>query len=338
MFFPLLRRPGTPPDRLGSAVCGNAGKRGPAFGRRPVLALLALVLTASLARAQTPSDAILMKPWEACFGAMYEFGRFDRYWEGETLRENETIATVQRQAGSAMGILGLPGNVNLLVGGAYVATRSTQPNGGFFRGQQGFQDLTVTLKARLHRFEAENHHVDLLVSAGMATPMSDYHADYLPYSIGLGTTEWNARVMAQYQRESGLYARVVGGFLHRGLARTDREYYYNNGSYYTHDMDVPDAVEFQGILGAWFVPDHFRVELNYLGLRSLFGDDIRPYNRAQPTNRVHMDQIGLTTQYFFPKHDQVGLIGYANHVFGGRNAARLTRFGGGVTYFINQPE
>jgi hypothetical protein len=25
-------------------------------------------------------------------------------------------------------------------------------------------------------------------------------------------------------------------------------------------------------------------------------------------------------------------------VFGGRNAARLTRFGGGVTYFLNQPD
>ena len=309
-----------------------------AIWRMPVVTLMLLGLTVQPMQAQTPSDAILMDTWEACFAGLYEFGRFDRYWEGETLRKNETIATVQRQAGSLVGILGLPGNVNLLVGGTYVSTRSTEPNGGFFTGQQGFQDLNVTLKMRIHRFESENHHVDLLVSAGMVTPMSDYHADYLPYSIGLGTTEWNGRFMAQYQRESGLYARVVGGFLHRGLAQTDREYYYNNGSYYTHDMDVPDAVEFQGVIGAWFIPNRFRVEVNYLGLRSLFGDDIRPYNRAQPTNMVHMDQIGLTTQYFFEKLPALGVMAYGNHLFGGRNFARMTRFGGGVTYFINQPE
>jgi hypothetical protein len=97
--------------------------------RIPVLALMLLGLTVQPLQAQTPSDAILMETWEACFAGLYEFGRFDRYWEGETLRENETIATVQRQAGTLAGILGLPGNVNLLVGGSYVSTRSTEPNG-----------------------------------------------------------------------------------------------------------------------------------------------------------------------------------------------------------------
>lgn len=305
------------------------------FGAALLLMIMPNLFGGAGLKAQTPTDAIMMDTWEACFGAVYEFGRFDRYWEGETLRHNQTIETVQRQSGSLMGVLGFPANINLLVGGSYVWTHSTEPNGGFFKGQRGLQDLSVTLKARLFRFEANSYRVDLLASAGVITPMSAYHADYMPYSIGLGTTEWNGRAIVQYQHSKGTYARAAGGFLHRGLTQTDREYYYNNGSHYTHDMDVPDAVDFHAVLGHWFIADRFRAELNYMGMRSLFGDDIRAYNRAQPTNKVHVDQIGILFQYFLEQRSELGFIGYANHVVHGRNMARMTRFGAGLTYFIN---
>lgn len=59
--------------------------------KRPLLnfknCLLFFVLSlGSQVQAQTPTDELMMPSKKACAFVGYEFGSFDQYWEGSTLR------------------------------------------------------------------------------------------------------------------------------------------------------------------------------------------------------------------------------------------------------------
>ena len=58
--------------------------------------LLLTFLTATTFRvmAQTPSDAVMMKSGEICFGLNYGNSAWSEYWEGDSLRENGNIGTL----------------------------------------------------------------------------------------------------------------------------------------------------------------------------------------------------------------------------------------------------
>lgn len=294
-----------------------------------------LLLLGAELRAQTPSDAIMMKAKQACVLLEYNYGSFDQYWEGSLLRENQTIATVRRNTVLPMMAVGIWDRLNFYVGLPFVKTESSDPNGGKFAGASGLQDLSVALKYQFINQLNDSGAFSALATVGFSTPASNYLPDYMPYSLGLGAPELSYRAIAQYQWRNGLYLRGAAAYLWRGYAEAEREYYYNDGGYYTPWMDVPNAVTAEGVLGLWALQNSLQLELSYFGSYSTSGDDIRSYNAPQPTNDIEMDRVGLFAHYYFPTLTGLGLVAYHNRVINGKNAAKISTTGVGVTYLFN---
>jgi hypothetical protein len=294
--------------------------------------LLTLVFTTSLVYSQTPSDAIMMEKSQICLGAIYDFGSFDQYWEGDRLRSNATIEKVSRNVILNMVAIGIMDRLNLIVSVPYVQTKSSEPNGGKFVGVSGFQDIGFALKGEILNKQIGAGKLSALGTIGYSTPVTNYLSDYMPYSIGSGADVWSFRGIVQYKLDNGFYARTSVAYLLRGQTEAERDYYYNNGSYYTSWMDVPNAWNYNLGLGKNFFDNSLKIEANYTGFKSISGDDIRSYNAAQPTNRVEYDEISFLAQYYFKKLKGFGVLGGYSQVVDGRNISKLSNFKVGLTY------
>jgi len=294
--------------------------------------ILVLLGANTYTMAQSPTDELMMPHREICFLGNYEFGQFDEYWEGDLLRTNATIATVQRRTGFLMAAYGITSKLNFYAGLPYVSTNSTLPNGGKFAGTSGFQDYSIGLKYQAVKKQSEKGEFSAYASLNFSNRASDYLSDYQPYSLGLGSPQLAWRGILHYKLNNGLYFRGVGGFIWKGYTKAEREYYYNDGSYYTPWMDVPNSWNYEAVLGKWFLGHGLRVELSYVGQRSTSGDDIRAYNAPQPTNKVNMDRVGIFAHYYFQKIKGLGVLASFNQVINGKNAPKMQSFGVGVTY------
>lgn len=289
-----------------------------------------ICLPASSPYAQTPSDELLMKKYELCVALGYDHGSWNQYWEGTYLRGNANIGTFTRQTFAPMVAAGITDKLNLLLATPYVKTEST---GGQLAGVQGFQDISIALKYELIKKILGQGNLSLLTTAVIATPMTNYLSDYMPYSLGLGTNEFTLRGIVHYQLDKGMYVRLAGAHLWRGQTEVERDYYYNNGSYYTTFMDVPNAWNYNATLGTWLFDYALRVEANFMVLKSTTGDDIRAYNMPQPTNKMEMEQVGFFAQYYFKKSIKgLGVLAYYSQVIDGRNMGKSTNIGVGATY------
>ncbi len=291
-----------------------------------------LFFTMAFAHGQTPTDALMMPSKNICVLLGYDTGTFDRYWEGDNLRKNQTIATVHRTTELPMAAIGIFDDLNFYVGLPYVKTRSTEPNGGQFQGANGLQDIMLALKYKALEKTLGPGKLHILGTVGYATPATNYLSDYMPYSLGLGAPELSLRGIVKYQFENGLFARGMLAHLWRGYTEVERDYYYNNGSYYTSYMDVPNAWNFEAIIGKWFLDYKLKFELNYTVLKSTSGDNIRAYNAAQPTNKVSFDRVGVNVQYYFPFIKGLGVLAYHSTVVNGLNTAKFSNTGAGLTY------
>lgn len=305
------------------------------FWQPHVLLLLLGLMGQSLLTAQTPNDALMMPSKNICVLLGYDIGTFDRYWEGDYLRSNETIATVDKNTVLPMAAIGILDDLNFYLSLPYVNTESSEPNGGKFAGARGLQDFGVALKYRIFRDTVGQGRLSLLSTAGFSTPITNYLSDYRPYSIGAGAPEFSLRAIAQYQWKNELYVRGSVAHLWRGYTEAERDYYYNNGSYYSAWMDVPNAWNYEAIVGKWFFDTSFKLELMYSALKSTSGDDVRAYNAAQPTNKVKFDRIGISAQYFLKAVKGLGFVAYHNRVIDGRNVAKFSNTGFGMTYQFN---
>ncbi|WP_439487769.1 transporter [Algoriphagus sp.] len=297
-----------------------------------LLTFLCAGLGAHISWAQTPTDGLMMARGEICFLLNFEYGEFDHYWEGETLRKNGTIAKVQRRTAMVMAAYGITKRLDVYAGLPYVSTNSTTPNGGKFAGASGIQDLALGLKYEALRLKSDKGQLTAFGSVLFSTPVSNYLSDYQPYSIGIGAPQIAWRGIVEYEWINGFYARGQGGYIWKGYTQAEREYYYNDGSYYTSWMDVPSAWTYEAVVGKWFMNKSLRTELSYNSSISTSGDDIRAYNAPQPTNKVNMDRIGAFAQYFFNNPKGLGLVASYSRVINGRNAPELSVFSAGVTY------
>lgn len=290
-----------------------------------------MLLAMRVLHAQTPLDAIMMEKSQVCTALIYDYTSWDKYWEGDYLRSNGNIGTFSRQTIMPMAAIGLHDKINLIVTMPYVKTEASE---GQLVGASGFQDLGLALKGELAKKTVGKGNFSLLGTLAYAFPISNYTSDYMPFSIGMGTNELTARAISQYHWDMGLYVRASGAFLWRGQTEIERDYYYNNGSYYTSWMDVPNAWQFQGAIGWWFLQNTLRVEMSYLQTKCPEGDDIRTYNAPQPTNKVESAQGIALVQYYGKNLKGFGVMAYFNHVFSGRNTGEATGIGGGVTYLF----
>ena len=297
--------------------------------------ILMIFMNVAEVSAQTPSDAIMMNQKQSCIALIYDFRTWDQYWEGTELRSNATVATFKRHTIMPMIAIGLHDRLNLIVMTPWVKTASTQPNGGKFEGSKGFQDLSLSLKGEFLKKEMGDNLLELFATVGYSTPMTNYLSDYRPYSIGAGTNEWSFRGIGQYKMGNGLYFRGNVSYLLRGTTDAERDYYYNNGSFYTTTMDVPSAWYYHAGIGVRLFDNSLKVEVLYEGQTSTSGDDIRAYNAPQPTNKVDFTMIGANAQYYFKNIKGLGLLVNYGQMLSGRNVGKSTILSGGITYLFS---
>lgn len=298
--------------------------------KKHILFVLLLFPLLGMLHAQTPTDAVMMDQKASCFALFYDMGSWDHYWEGDYLRVNGNVGTLTRKTIMPMIAIGLHDKVNLIITAPFVKTESKEPNGGKLMGVSGMQDIGISLKAELLDKQIGVGKLVVLTNVGFSTPMTNYLSDYMPYSLGFGANEWSLRGIVQYKMDNGIYVQSSLAHLWRGQTEIERDYYYNNGSYYTNLMDVPNAWHFNGAVGIFLFQNTLRLEANYLALHSTSGDDIRKYNTGQPTNKVMVGQIGFSTQYFIKK--EISLMAYCSKIINGRNMGQFSNFGLGVAY------
>ena len=280
---------------------------------------------ACIAKAQTPSDGIMMYDKQACIGLDYVNDSWNRYWEGALLRENGNLGTVSRQTYAASVNYGISTRLNIIARLPYVRVKAT---GGQLAASHGFQDWGVWLKAKVW----ESGHWSFLGVLGATGPASNYAIDYMPLNLGLGAYEGTLRGLLQYQNNNGIYAWAHTGFHARSNVRIERNYYYTDRAFYTNLVDMPNAHTWGASLGKWWKGNILRIEINTNGLRAIGGHDIRRNDSPFPSNRMNLVQVGGLIQYFPPSVSNLGVLVGVSHAPGGRNMGQSTMVNTGIQY------
>jgi len=299
------------------------------FKSLPFIALTLLVCTGSVLKAQTPSDALMMKKSELCIAALYQHDTWDQYWEGTLLRENLNIGTLTRTNIMPMIAYGISDRLNVILSLPYV---STSASGGQMAGVSGFQDISIFAKYKIVNLEKNSSSFQTFGTVGYSLPVTSYLSDYMPLNLGLGTNELSARVIMKYEHKSGLYLRGSFAYLYRTTTEAERDYYYADKGIYTSTMDVPNTTTVDGALGAWLFDRSIQFEVGAVKNTAQSGDDIRRQNAPQPTNKMNMSHVNVYLRFFPNFFKGFTIITGYTQVLEGRNIGKSNILTGGLTY------
>lgn len=292
--------------------------------------LSCLFLIPFFINAQTEVDAIMMSKNNFCFGAVYQYSGWDEYWEGDFKRENLNLGTVTTKSLGIMGNYGISDKLNVLFNLPYIKTNASA---GTMDGQEGIQDLSLTVKYMPLEKTIGKATYSLYALAGFSTPLSNYTADYLPLSIGLESKTASLRLMGDYQR-GHFFTTFSGAYVKRSNIFIDRDSYYTTEMHYTNEVDMPDAISVNARIGyrsdrliAEFIIDNWVTQAG--------GFDITSNNMPFPSNTMNALKYGLGAKYTFKKIPELSLVGGYNYVAEGRNVGQSNSFFGGAFYVIN---
>jgi hypothetical protein len=281
------------------------------------------------AKAQTPTDALMMEKGQICFAAIYTHDTWDEYWEGTLKRTNGNIGTLTRQTVMPMVALGIVDRLNVI---AALPWTKTEASGGQVRGAQGLQDWGLWVKGTPIDQEIGGGKLTLHAVAGVSGPASNYLPDFAPFSLGLGCVDASLRGILQYQTSSGIYVRGQGAFHLRGNCTIERDYYYTTQGFYTDEVDMPDAITYGAVAGIWLFNNSLKIEASYDGLKSLGGFDIRRQDAGFPSNKMIFTRVGGGLQYYLPFVKGLGVVASGGYILTGRNVGQSLMLNGGITY------
>jgi hypothetical protein len=299
--------------------------------RAPLAAALVAALAASAApaAAQTLDDGFVLP--RRVVRATVEYGseRWDRYWEGERLRDNGNIGTLTTRSTTLAAGYGVTDRLSVFAALPWVATEASQ---GVMRGQRGRQDVTVAAKYEALRARVGGRaRLSALAMAGVGAPTSDYTPDFLPMSIGLGARRATARAVVHAQDRTGLFVEGAAGHTWRSTVRLDRPAYYTDGRLTLSDeVAMPDVADYTAAVGyqdaRWCVP------VMLVAQRTLGGGDIRRQDMPFVSNRMDFTRLQGRVM-FTPPAARGGLqlhVG-AMRTLSGRNVGRAAALSGGAT-------
>jgi hypothetical protein len=290
---------------------------------------LAFSLVATLAKAQTVDDAIMMNKKQWCNGLTYMHSSWNEYWEGTTKRDNKNLGTVTTQSVMYMTSYGITDKLNLLVNVPYVWTKASA---GTLHGMKGFQDIDVDLKYEFYKTKIGNGRLSLIGLAGFSTPLSNYENDFLPMSIGLGSTNLSGRLTADYQ--NGLFfATISSAYVFRSNVTIDRTSYYTNQINYTNEVDMPNQLNsnlFVGIRNS-----SLTAQVQLMNMYTFGGFDIRKNDMPFVSNQMNMTSLGAHVKYFLPFVTNLEVVASADFVIAGRNVGQAQTYMGGFFYILS---
>ncbi len=297
--------------------------------RRFAMAFSFFATTTFCVYSQSPTDAVMMEGKRICVAPFFNQDSWDEYWEGTLLRSNGNIGTLTRNTYSLMAAVGITDKLNFLFSLPYV---TTEPSGGQFKGAKGLQDLGLWVKAELYKKQLGKGNFTLHGIVGLNVPISNYLPDYAPFNLGLGCTEFQSRLMAQYLFDFGTYVRVSGAYFKRGTSTIERNYYYDTHGNYTNKVDVPNANHSLFTIGQWLFNKNLKVDVSYEIFNTLGGFDIRRQDAGFISNNMESNSFQAQLQYFIPQLKGFGIYGNYSQVLEGRNVGKSTSIMAGITY------
>jgi hypothetical protein len=290
---------------------------------------LFLFFIAFRAASQTDMDAIMMFKNNFCSGAVYNYSRWDKYWEGTHKRDNANLGTVSTRMLGIMGNYGITNQLNVLFGVPYVKTKASA---GQLHGMQGLQDLSLWLKWMPVRRQFGKGVLSLFAIGGYSFPVSDYTPDFLPLSIGLHSKNMSLRGMADFQA-GDWFVTASATYVQRSNIELDRESYFTTEMHYTREVKMPDAAQYN--LRAGFRNGHWIIELVGPNWTTLGGFDITKNNMPFPSNRMNVTSAGINLKIEPEYLKGLSLIGGGNYTLAGRNMGQAAGIYGGLFYVIN---
>lgn len=276
--------------------------------------------------AQTDMDAIMMNRKQFCQGLSYGHSSWDEYWEGTFKRNNQNLGTVSTQSIMYMGALGITDKLNVLAGVPYMWTKATA---GTLHSFKGIQDLSLFVKWKPIKVKLGKNEFSLYTIGGFSTPLSNYVIDYLPLSIGLGSTNLSARGMIDYRR-GRFTATGSATYTWRSNVKIDRTAYFDTEQHNTNEVRMPNSSTYQlrtGYRGRYILAEATLTKMVTLG-----GFDIRRNDMPFPSNRMNATMVGAAAKYTFKKFTELSATGSVNYTISGRNVGQATAFDLGVFY------
>jgi len=290
------------------------------------LCLLLSVIWVNTCLAQTDNDAIMMNKFQWCSGATYSHSSWNEYWEGTFMRSNANIGTLTTQSVSAMSIYGITDKLNVMANVPYIWTNASA---GTLHGMKGFQDLGLWVKWKPVTLPMGKAKFSVFALGGFSTPLSNYPIDFLPLSIGLGSTNLTGRLMAYY-KDGIFFARASGSYVWRSNVKLDRTSYYTTALHNTNEVEMPNLVTFNGSLGIY--KKYLIAEAMVDNMTTLGGFDIRKNDTPFPSNKMDQTSVGVHVKYTLPCDTHFAINGDEDYVVAGRNVGQALTFSIGFFY------
>ena len=279
--------------------------------------------------AQTDADGIMMGKNLYCLGVMGATSSWTNYWEGTLLRTNDNIGRVRTNMIGPMGSLGITKNLNLLFSLPYISTRASA---GQLKGFNGMQDISVWVKYRALRIKKNSSSFSIFTIAGINTPTNNYVKDYLPLSIGLGSSNLTLRGMVDYQYKNW-FATASGSMVMRSNIKIDRQVYYTTQMIYSNQVEMPNVSQFNVRTG--FRNKEIVAEVVYDQWTTLGGFDITKNNMPFPSNKMNQSRIGFNGKYEPAKWKGLSLTSAVFMTTAGRNMGKSNAVQFGAFYILN---
>ncbi len=280
------------------------------------------------ASGQTETDAIMMNRNQFCNGLIYTHSCWDHYWEGTLKRDNQNLGTITTQSVMYMANYGIRDNFNIIVGAPYVWTKASA---GTLHGMNGVQDIFLFVKWRPVTKSFGKNKISLFVVGGISTPLTDYVIDFLPMSIGLGTTNLSGRAIVDYHHQgTKLFATGSATFIRRSNVELDRTGYYTTEGVLSNEVEMPNAASYNfraGYRGKYLIAEAQLVNWTTLG-----GFDITRNNSPFPSNRMNSTAVGVDFKYTVKRHTNLAVVGGLSYTIAGRNVGQALTFNGGIFY------
>ena len=295
-----------------------------------IASLLLTVAIPGLVSAQTDMDAIMMNKKQFCQGLTYDYSSWDHYWEGTSKRDNANLGTVSTQMMMYMPNYGITNNLNVMASVPYVWTKASA---GTLHGLEGFQDMSVVVKWRPYVTTIGENKLSFFVLGGVSTPLSNYVIDFLPMSIGLGSTNLTARGMVDFRR--GRFT-VTGSaaYIWRSNVKLDKDSYYDTELHMTDEVQMPNATQYQlrtGYRGKYLIAEALLTNFTTLG-----GYDITKNNgQLYPNLRMNATMVGANVKYTLKSFTHLSFIGGCNFTVAGRNVGQSRAFNVGAFYVFS---
>src|SRR6478672_10647327 len=248
------------------------------------------------ATAQMPDDGWTMRKGEVCLVTDYMQSSFTEYWEGKRLRENLNMGKFTSKVFMPMVAYGITDKLTAFAGVPYINNSS---DAGTMTGKKGWQDLSLHAKYLLVDKASKDWTYKLFATGGVSFPVSNYPPDFLPYSIGLGSTNVEGRLVAHFVHLEKWFTTIQTGYIFRSNITVDRQSYYTDGQHNSDEMQIPDV--WDGSIHVGYNISRFRADIHYAWRYCTSGSDMRQNDIPYPGNQMNMGTVGVMGLLWIPK-------------------------------------